>query len=155
MRSSSFLFFNNVITANAPDVLDLNEEECWSTSHFESGLDRTWPTEDQITNSFIWNNTFNGRPMDINDIDIVDCARDIIRDNYEFFMHAPESSGGRSYYSGRPGAAGNDNDGTLVWMPSGANAYYPYTPYTYPHPLTLVGDAPLNPTGLTATEPSQ
>jgi hypothetical protein len=37
---------------------------------------------------------------------------------------------------GRPEAAGNCSDGTLTFSATGPNAYYPYTPYTYPHPLT-------------------
>ena len=143
MRSSSFLFYNNTITGSADNIIDFNEEEAWSTAHFPSGLDSTWPAEDQIMNTFIWNNTFNGSAADIDDIDL-NGYTEFFQENRDFWMHAPQSSGGYEYYTDRQGAAGNDDDGTLAFSSSGANAYYPYTAYTYPHPLRSEAATPTN-----------
>jgi hypothetical protein len=151
VRSGSNLFWNNTITAVHPlaatHVVDLWEEEALTGTgnHFTGKYDYVWPTEDMVTNTFIWGNTYNGAALTTSNVggnSIYDCcgtypdASKVINFNRDVWMHAPEASGGRTYYNGRPGASGRDADGTLVFTPSGANAYYPYTPYTYPHPLT-------------------
>lgn len=152
-RSGSVLIFNNTITISNPGSLSnlvrLIEEEAWSGEgrHFtDPGFDYIWPTEDMITNTFIWNNTVNGSPLTASHVGgsgFADCcgtysdANYVINFNRDVWMHAPEASGGRTYYDDRPGASGRDADGTLVFTTEGANAYYPYTPYTYPHPLTI------------------
>lgn len=126
---SAVAFNNNLATMNGlvAKKFRLTEEEAWSTAFF-SPLKRTWSAEDQVTNSFFWGNTYNGSAIidayvtsDNNDTIIIQKGRD-------YFMHAPEPSGGKSIYSERQG-------GMLTFSGSGENAYYPYIPYLYPHPL--------------------
>ena len=70
----------------------------------------------------------------------------------DYWLHAPAATGGKIYYvtnsmctkSGSPAACCTGNgtgnclpghaDATL-FTAAGANAYYPYTPFTYPHPI--------------------
>jgi len=149
-RSGSLLIHDNTITVSSPGDLSqlivLIEEETYTSpgAHFYQNNDFVWPTEDMITNTFIWNNTINGSALTTSHVDGwsgTDCCGTypdtnyVINFNRDVWMHAPEASGGRTYYNNRPGASGRDADGTLVFTQSGANAYYPYTPYTYPHPL--------------------
>ena len=124
-RGGSFLLFNNADTTVTSEniVVHIREEEC-------AGADKTWPWEDQVTNSFIWNNTHNGSPIHAaNPYKVSPCADPYLTEDKDYFMHAPQSTGGKSSYPTRRGA----ND--MTFSSSGANAYYPYTPYTYPHPL--------------------
>lgn len=142
LRGGSVLYYNNTMSSEtgAAPFIDVTEEDSWSTSHFPSGLDNSWPGEDQFTNSFLWGNTTNGNPL-TNVWPRMASDTAFIQEDRDYFMHAPQSSGGKTTYTGRSGAAGNSDDGTLVFSSSGANAYYPYTPYTYPHPLTAIGDS--------------
>lgn len=103
----------------------------------------SWPAEDQVHNSFFWNNTSNGSPIVSGDFSIGDNASFIIQ-NRDYFIHAPEASGGFEYFSGLNGASNTyptdgstyPTSGTMLFSTTGANAYYGYVPFTYPHPLT-------------------
>lgn len=168
-RSGSTLFFNNVIdtvnTGSLAELLHTVEEEAWSGGgNFAGnplGYNHTWPTEDMVTDTFVWNNTINGSALTRSNIDGASAQQGgndslgtynnttpdqclaydlalhcVIQENRDLWMHAPAASGGRTYYSGRAGAAGwNAEPSSLAFTASGANAYYPYTSYTYPHPL--------------------
>ena len=152
---SSLIHDNTFTTVTGAYRIEFWEEEAWSTLLFNP-LDTEWPAEDQVTDTFFWANTVNG--VTVTDDNIATyLLRDFpvdyifIRDGYELFAHEPAANGGKSTYTDRPGAAGNSTDGTLSFSSEGANAYYPYTPYTYPHPLrTEVYDivAPAAPSGL-------
>lgn len=136
IRGGSMLFWGNTIaTDQSTSPMTLQDEETWSTTHFETGLDTTWPVEDQITNTFIWDNT--GDLV----VNVETNSQSVIRENYEYYLHAPQATGGYEYYTDRMGSAGNASDGTLAHSATGANAYYPYTPYTYPHPLRGEGNS--------------
>ena len=133
-RGGSVIVYDNTITfeTGTGAIFALSEEEGWQTAFF-SPLDTAWPAEDQITNSFFWDNTLDGNPI----TDIYEWGGSLFyHKDRDYFMHAPESSGGYAYYSDRLGASGRGSDGTLVWDANHANAYYPYTAYTYPHPLS-------------------
>jgi len=133
-RGGSSLIYNNTFINDMggnPRVLVFLDEEDWGASVARTPLAITWPAEDQINNTFVWNNTYNGSPItDIThrfpeDIPFIQKDRD-------YFMHAPcdgtgSCTGGKTIYTDRPG-------GNMTFV-SGPNAYYPYTPYTYPHPL--------------------
>jgi len=130
LRGGSILFYNNTLTtlSGSCPSFQLSEEESWQTAFFNP-LDTAWPAEDQIMNCFFWGNTRNGSPVTSfatkSGNDLV-----FIQENRDYFWHAPASSGGKATYTGRPGGAES-------FSSSGANAYYPYTPYTYPHPLVV------------------
>lgn len=134
-RGGSVLFYNNTMTTktgSAPSI-DVTEEEGWQTKFFDP-LDDTWNAQDQIMNSFFWGNTSNGNA--ITDVSLgSESDSGFIKKDRDYFMHAPQSSGGLSTYTGRAG-------GDMTFSSEEANAYYPYTAYTYPHPLRVVPSVP-------------
>ncbi|OGL43433.1 MAG: hypothetical protein A2W05_00375 [Candidatus Schekmanbacteria bacterium RBG_16_38_10] len=136
LRGGSVLFWGNTLTnaVVSPDILQATDEESWQTAFF-SVLATKWSAQDQINNSFFWNNTYNEIPI----ADIVlrkSSDSTFIQKDRDYFMHAPQSSGGKSTYYGRAG-------GEMTFSSEGANAYYPYEPYTYPHPSRSTPNSPL------------
>ncbi len=141
LRSGSHIWFRNTISKTKSGVVPrilFKEEESWTSGAYwcpsPCPADASWPAEDQITNSFFWDNTFNGVTVTDDNYTtyfIYASAQDanFIRKDYEYFLHAPAASGGKSTYPTRLGAS------DMTFSGSGANAYYPYTPYTCPHPL--------------------
>jgi len=136
---SSLIHHNTFTTVTGAYRIEFWEQEAWETQSFNP-LDTVWPAEDQVTNTFFWANTVNGVTVTDDNIAtylIRNGVQDytFIRDGYELFAHEPAATGGKSTYTDRPGAAGNGADGTMTFSSEGANAYYPYTEYTCPHPL--------------------
>jgi hypothetical protein len=148
IRGGSSLIHHNTFTAvtGSPTLIELTEEESWQTAFFNP-LRTTWPAEDQIMNTFIWSNTYNGQPIAEISLDEPQDGP-FIQKNRDYFMHEPQSTGGKEVYSGRAG-------GPMTFSSAGANAYYPYTPYMYPHPLTGAPTAQVlkPPTGLRVVAP--
>jgi hypothetical protein len=149
VRGSANLIYNNAITgtvSNNPRIY-LREEEYESDGAWAASIPRTsWPAEDQVHNTFIWNNTYRGH--DFNDgvygsVEAGASAESGILEDRDYFLHAPQATGGYEYFTDRNGAAGSNptdgspyaNYGTMAFSASGANAYYGYVAYTYPHPL--------------------
>jgi hypothetical protein len=153
LRGGSVLVHDNTFTvtgASAATVVGMTDEESWQTTLF-SPLRTAWPAQDQVSNMFIWNNTLKGNIALVADIHPEDAP--FFQQDRDYFLHAPQSSGGYEYFTGsRAGgstAAPTASDtGSMAFSSSGANAYYPYTPYTYPHPLQGAATAPGIPTGL-------
>ena len=145
IRGGSVVVHDNTFTYVTTSVeIQLSEEEAWQSDWWgEDGLRSIWPAEDQIMNCFFWNNTRNGNP--ITDIYCAGASTTFIQEDRDYFMHAPESSGGKEYYNGRQGASNSaptDLDGdTMIFTAEGPNAYYPYDAYVYPHPLRGEGGA--------------
>ncbi len=146
IRGGSSLVHNNIITSSGGTVIFsyLNEEEAWQTGFF-SPLRTTWPAQDQVFNSFYWNNTLDGNPVYpiVYSIEV----ETFIQQDRDFFLHAPQPSGGYEYFTGsRKGgsttAPTQMDTGNMGFSDLGANAYYPYTPYQYPHPLRGEGASP-------------
>jgi hypothetical protein len=129
IRGGSLMIHDNTMTtvSGRADAIQFTEEEAWKTAFF-SPLRTVWPAEDQIMNTFVWNNTLNGYLITNVKLGSEHDATFIQQDR-DYFMHAPAASGGKETYPGRQGAA------DMTFSSSGANAYYPYTPYIYPHPL--------------------
>jgi len=126
-RGGSILCYNNAFTyVTSSTEIVLSEEEGWQAAFF-SPLDGAWAAEDQIMNSFFWGNTRNGSAAGIHLQNGADST--FIQEDRDYFLHAPASSGGSETYPTRAGAS------DMTFSGSGANAYYPYTEYTYPHPL--------------------
>jgi hypothetical protein len=146
VRGSANLIYDNQVTevSTYNPVISMEEEEYWSSAWT---VHRTaWPAEDQVHNTFIWNNTYRGH--DFNDgvygkIYVASNCSEYIRINRDYFLHEPQSTGGKEYFTGLNGASdtyptdGNTfaTYGTMVFTPDGANEYYGYVPYVYPHPL--------------------
>lgn len=129
-RGGSALIYNNAFITDSGScpILPFTEEESWQTGF--GPLATVWPAEDQIMNTFVWGNTFNGAAQ-TDGVVYAQHTQDatLIQKNRDYFMHAPQSSGGSESYPDRAGAA------NMTFTSSGPNAYYPYTGYTYPHPL--------------------
>jgi len=142
-RGSSNLIYNNMVKTNYGrcNIVQLIEEEYYASTQFNP-LRTEWPAEDQIHNTFIWNNTVNGKAALTVGIQ-AGPGNFGIKENRDFFMHAPQAIGGKAIFTGRKGASGSypsngsvyPNTGTMVFLPEEPNAYYGYKPYTYPHPL--------------------
>jgi hypothetical protein len=179
-RGGSFLIWGNSFIEDTGAAkpwkwLSLTEEEDYlkGEGHF-SPLRTQWPAQDQVNNSFLWNNTLcdnSSNCIAITDIVLNTpnssctaastpyacctgngtgtCDDVFLQKDRDYFMHAPASSGGKASYTGsRAGgsttAPTTDDTGSMSFSSSGANAYYPYTPFVYPHPLQSSLSAPQN-----------
>jgi hypothetical protein len=147
-RGSSNLIHDNSVTGGNllyNPAISFSEEEYSSPLALKK---RTfWPAEDQVFNTFVWNNTYRGH--DFNDSvfgNVYSIPNDSLAGlwkNRDYFLHRPQASGGYEYYTGKGGASNTyptdgktyPTFGTLHWSPNGANAYFGDTTYTYPHPL--------------------
>lgn len=169
IRGGSSLIWNNQFnySGNSDIEIQLAEEESWRTDAGFETLRTTWPAQDQVANTFIWGNTRNGSALTVDRIDVSGTA--FVRENRDFFMHAPQPFGGQTIYTGahKGGSTSAPTDGSHNFSYGGvgyftdngnttfntglANAYYPYSPYAYPHPLRNGTDdttPPAAPTGL-------
>ncbi len=149
IRGGSVLIHDEAFSGGGGSLVKVSEEECWQTAFFSS-LRTAWPAQDQVTNSFFWNLTFNGAPVtDINfGAENGSCSAIFIQKNRDYFMHAPQASGGKTSftgtrYGGSKTAFTTGDVGSMTFSSAGSNAYYPYTPYTYPHPLTTLATVTL------------
>jgi hypothetical protein len=153
MRGGSNIFHDETYSVQGGGgngyAFKFSEEECWQTAFF-SPLRTTWPAQDQIFNTFIWNSTLNGSAVTNAEVDTTGdgaCGADFIQLDRDYFLHAPQSTGGRETFTGaRFGGSTTSpttgDGGSMSFSSSGVNAYYPYTPYTYPHPLVGTGSPP-------------
>jgi hypothetical protein len=155
-RGGAALVYNNTVTSVTynPGVV-LYEEEGSLTSQFSPSRTE-WPAEDQIHNTFFWNNKSNG--IQLNSAPstyFATTSSTFIQINRDFFAHKPCGASdsvdaygntcthGKATFTGANGASdsyptdGNTypTEGTMVFTSTGDNAYYGYVPYTYPHPL--------------------
>jgi hypothetical protein len=157
IRGGSIIAHDNAFNYVSTSVeFAVDESESYELRGGMNGILRTaWPACDQIHNSFFWSNTRNGVP--ITDIHLSGSNASVfIQKNRDYFMHAPASSGGYEYFTGaRNGGSQSyptetSDTGNMAFSPAGANAYYPYTPYQYPHPLQGTSGviSPDSPTGL-------
>ena len=130
LRGGSNLFHNNTITTEKSSTcpIALREEEGAPTTNIISPPRTKWSAQDQVTNSFFWNNTVNGKPLPVVTWNKEDSI--FIQQNRDYFLHEPQGNGGVSTYRLLPGAS------NIIFLESDPNAYYPYKQYTYPHPLT-------------------
>ena len=65
LRGGSTLVHDNTfgyLSGSKPPSIQMDEEEDWQTSFF-SPLRTVWPAQDQVNNSFFWNNTINGAAL--------------------------------------------------------------------------------------------
>lgn len=150
-RGSANLVHDNVITSDTysleDNVVYMYEEEQYET---QWSPNRTaWPAEDQVHNTFIWNNTIAGSPQQDSQIGVGATSADYIQKNRDYFTHRPATLGegmtlGKEVFTGANGATNTyptdgeyyNTEGSMTFVPDVENAYYGYVPYTYPHPLT-------------------
>jgi hypothetical protein len=150
-RSGSLLIYNNRIQRTGifgTKIYFYDEEN--NSGHGWTLFRTEWPAEDQVNNTFIWGNSFDGAAQTSSDISATPPFMQLGRD---YFLHEPQETGGREYFECKPGithcnGASNtyptDGDtyptfGTMMFTSDGPNAHYPYVPYKYPHPLTVEG----------------
>jgi len=84
----------------------------------------------RIKNTFVWNNVWNAHGVNQGAATQVQVASDTngtLTLNTDYFLRAPQAG----------------------------DIYYPYTPYTYPHPLRGTSTTLMPPTGLTASVQSE
>lgn len=136
-RGGSILYSNNQITTvNGTPVVYLREEEAENvegTAFAECGKDH-WPAEDQVFNSFFWDNKVNNSTMTVSPYP--NGSDPFFDEERDYFLHAPQATGGKEtlYQTGGVYFTYHAN-GEMTTSLSGANAYYPYTTYQCPHPL--------------------
>ena len=147
LRSSSALVYNNTVTGTAalePRIY-LWEEE-YGSSDWAANYRTAWPGEDPVDNTFLWNNLYRG--VDFNTgahgyVEASPAASAGLMQDRDYWLHAPQSSGGSESFTGAPGGSSSfptngstySTLGNMIFTASGPNAYYGYTAYTYPHPL--------------------
>ena len=91
LRGGTAVIYNNTID-NASAKINFYEEEQYLTSNWS--VSRTgWPAEDQVHNTFVWGNTFGGGAQEDSDVATLGGSTDYIRQNYEYFTHAPATTG--------------------------------------------------------------
>lgn len=137
IRGGSSLIYNNAFTyasGSAPIAVRFWEEEEWSTGGPWSGVpqDTEWPATDQIFNTFVYSNTLNGAAAGISIHS--NNTTEFFTENQDYWLATPASSGGKTTWTGDAGLAASHS-----FSGEGANAYYPYTRYTCPHPLVGSG----------------
>lgn len=163
LRGGAGLIYNNTSSRTGPTATSfvyLWEEE-YESDDWTANLRTAWPAEDQVHNTFIWNNTLNGSAVTISNISAsppcsaypASCTAGLQEDR-DFFLHVPcgasdSCTHGKETFSNLNGytdgnGASNSHPGdgtvytahgTMQFTDTGDNAYYGYTPYTYPHPL--------------------
>jgi hypothetical protein len=139
-RGGRLLFYNNTFTttdgSSAP-MLGLTEEEGWMTVvGWGTNIRTTWPGEEQINNSFFFNNTLNGQPF--NSVQPWNPNDEIfIQENRDYWFKAPDSTTVTNYPACAvpPSKVGFPyNVGTSYWPTTTS-----YSTAVYPHPLVTGG----------------
>lgn len=141
---SSLIHDNNFYTTTGsnPYTIRLWEEETWSSGNFV-GPCTAYPSGDQINNSFFWNNNryYQGATSPTLLTDASKHSNNVagsITKDIDYFMHEPQATGGKNILTSVAtyGYITGQKYGTPMSFAAGQQAYYPYTPYTYPHPLS-------------------
>lgn len=85
------LIHDNTFTATStPDSLIQFTEEEENNSSFFAYPRTVWPVQDQVMNSFIWNNTYNGAAIKGITVDPdYNSPNDFFQKDCDYFMHAP------------------------------------------------------------------
>jgi hypothetical protein len=133
VRGGTDLVFNNRTIKPASDIeIQLREEDTGA-----------YPLLDQVTNTYLWNNTYGPTTGSENSITpFVAQGQAYVQLNRDFFLplSGPEA--------GKPGACmpgalyGSSDTGKLFRCVATNTWQLLYQPYTYPHPLTAEGPPP-------------
>lgn len=164
-RGGSIVMHDNTITLSGSNTttIRLSNEQAWAGFSDYGG---EWPSMDQLFNSYFYNNTIYNSGACSGGCEAAisyynaSLEADFIVENRDYFLHAPQATGGKTTFGGFPGVSNDyctgsgtatlwqggttsypcctgNGTGTcdMTFSASGANAYYPYTIYTCPHPL--------------------
>lgn len=129
IRAGTIFAYNNAMTCDTgtPAAFALSEEESWQTQFFNP-LRTAWPAQDQVTESFFWANTMNGKAV---------TACTLWNANDATFIQQ-----GRDYWMSAPIAT---------------SKYASYKALVYPHPIVTAqdggGTAPSAPTNFKLLAP--
>lgn len=148
LRGSTNLVHHNAVTTSVVLTTEaLFQDDEYTASDTQFSPPRTiWPAEDQVFNSFVWENTLNGSPATTIEATPVNsgctasgtpytcctgsgtgtCA--VIVEDREYFAHAPAATGGSESFVCNGGATACN----------GATDTYPTDDDTYPSLGTLV-----------------
>lgn len=157
-RGGSSLIHDNVIDASVCNATTIYFREEEAEDPLGSCPIKVWPAWDQVSNTFVWNNKrANGDAIStvstylISDASCVGnedpyaCCTgsgvgncdEFFTQNRDYWLAAPAASGGKEtlYNDGTVNYTYKDATHKMTFSAEGANAYYPYTTYTCPHPL--------------------
>ena len=147
LRGGSSLIHDNTFTTadgNTPNVCDFRDEEDDpnNTIGIPVRSPVQWPCEDQITASFIWNNTLNGSAYNsvgvgtFGNSDATTGDPFYIKANRDYWLSAPSGTTTTTYPA--PGSPSSP----FYPSPYASLQVTSYTPYTYPHPLQSQSSIP-------------
>lgn len=152
--SANLVHDNSISSVTYGTFVYMYEEEQYEAQW--SPLRTAWPAEDQIHNTFFWNNTFNGSAQAAENFVVGEESVAYIVQDRDYFLHRPATTGegmtlGIETFTGANGGTNTYPTNGVVYATLGSmafvadveNAYYGYVPYTYPHPLQ--GGAPTGP----------
>jgi hypothetical protein len=140
-RGGSFLIHDNTFTCTktSPNIVDFRDEEDDpnNTPGIPARSPVHWPCEDQITASFIWNNTYNGAPQSDSQIGVgtfgnSDASKGdpfYIKKGRDFWTKAPDSTT-KTTYPAPTGQSSPNYPSPYAWLQVTS-----YTPFAHPHPL--------------------
>jgi hypothetical protein len=130
-RGGSTLMHDNAFICDVgspPPLIVMQEEEAWQ-SQFFTPLRTSWPAEDQVNATFLWNNTINGVLATSQDVSTTwDANVDVfVKEGRDYWMKPPDSTTCTVY----PQVT---QLGTTPY-PTRYVCITSYQPYVYPHPL--------------------
>jgi hypothetical protein len=143
LRGGQTVCYNNDFNFpnSTPPISSMTEEEGYdgpgTSEDWFNPLRKTWPAEDQVNNTFFWDNTYNGAPQDSGEFSGWETTDSIvIQEGRDYFLSEPGGSTATKYPV--PGSPSSTN-----YSKGAMSSYYApvtsYTAFRYPHPLTDSG----------------
>ena len=140
---TSMVFSNTITGRSGSQMCLLDEDETWASYVFDYPNNRalyvltTGPAQDQVTNTFIWGNTFNGSTSAIGTLATANPSLNPLTQGTATNPVSIAVQEGRDYWSHSPWGADNCTN-----RAGGVNVMREYAPLTYPHPRVQAEDPP-------------